>query len=86
MSALSGKTTLVTGVSCGIGRASALALAKAVVVEIRAIGGRADAIAANLAALDGPLKLAARVLAVAGDRLNILVANAGVSKAATAAL
>ena len=67
MTTLSGKTALVTGASRGIGRASALALARAgaqvlvhygrgaveaegVVNEIRKAGGRADAIAADLAA------------------------------------
>jgi 3-oxoacyl-[acyl-carrier protein] reductase len=96
---LSGKTALVTGASRGIGRASALALAKAgaqvlvhyasgakeaaaVVAEIRQAGGRADAIAADLAAPDGPHKLAKEVRAIVGDRLDILVANAGTSKAA----
>ena len=100
MTNLSGKTTLVTGASRGIGRASALALAKAgaqvlvhygrgakeaeaVVAEIRKAGGRADAVAADLAAPDGPHKLAQQVRAIVGDRLDILVANAGVSKAAT---
>jgi 3-oxoacyl-[acyl-carrier protein] reductase len=96
---LSGKTALVTGASRGIGRASALALAKAgaqvlvhyasgakeaaaVVAEIRQGGGRADAIAADLAAPDGPHKLAKEVRAIVGDRLDILVANAGTSRAA----
>jgi NAD(P)-dependent dehydrogenase (short-subunit alcohol dehydrogenase family) len=100
MTTLSGKTALVTGASRGIGRASALALAKAgaqvivhygrgnaeaeaVVKEIRDAGGRADAIAADLAAVDGPHKLAKQVRAIVGDRLDILVANAGISKAAT---
>jgi len=100
MTNLTGKTALVTGASRGIGRASALALAKsgaqvlvhygqsakeaeAVVAEIRRAGGRAEAVAADLAAPDGPHKLAQRVRAIVGDRLDILVANAGVSKAAT---
>jgi 3-oxoacyl-[acyl-carrier protein] reductase len=50
--------------------------------EIRRAGGRADAIAADLAAADGPHKLARQVRTIVGDRLDILVANAGVSKAA----
>jgi 3-oxoacyl-[acyl-carrier protein] reductase len=100
MSNLSGKTALVTGASRGIGRASALALAKAgaqvlvhygsgekaaaaVVAEIREAGGRAEKVAADLRASDGPHDLAARVRAIIGDRLDVLVANAGISKAAT---
>src|SRR5271163_4158284 len=100
MNTLSGKTALVTGASRGIGRASALALAKAgaqvlvhyssgakeaeaVVAEICKAGGRADVVTANLAAPDGPHKLARQVRTIVGDRLDILVANAGVSKAAT---
>ena len=53
-----------------------------VVSEIRKAGGHADAIAVDLAAADGPYKLAKQVRAIVGDRLDILVANAGVSKAA----
>jgi 3-oxoacyl-[acyl-carrier protein] reductase len=56
--------------------------AKRVVAEIREGGGRADAIAADLAAPDGPHKLARLARDIVGDRLDILVANAGVSKAA----
>jgi 3-oxoacyl-[acyl-carrier protein] reductase len=99
MTTLSGKTALVTGASRGIGRSSALALARAgaqvlvhygrgakeaeaVVADIRKAGGRAEAVAAELAALDGAHKLAQRVRAIMGDRLDILVANAGTSKAA----
>jgi NAD(P)-dependent dehydrogenase (short-subunit alcohol dehydrogenase family) len=41
-------------------------------------GGEAD-----LAAPDGPHRLAKQVRAIVGDRLDILVANAGISKAAT---
>src|ERR1700726_2286730 len=99
MTTLSGKTALVTGASRGMGRASALALARAgaqvlvhygrgaveaegVVNEIRKAGGRADAIAADLAAPDGAHKLAAQVRNLVGDRLDIIVANAGLSKAA----
>ena len=99
MTNLKGKTALVTGASRGIGRASALALARLgaqvlvhygrgakeaeeVVAAIRKAGGKADAIAADLAAADGPHKLARQVRAIVGDRLDILVANAGVAKAA----
>lgn len=57
--------------------------AEAVVEDIRKAGGRADAVAADLAAPDGPHKLARQVRGIIGDRLDILVANAGISKAAT---
>jgi NAD(P)-dependent dehydrogenase (short-subunit alcohol dehydrogenase family) len=97
---LSGKTALVTGASRGIGRAGALALAKAgaqvvvhyasaakeaeaVVAEIIKAGGRADAVGADLSAPDGPHKLAKQVRPLVGDRLDILVANAGTTKSAT---
>jgi 3-oxoacyl-[acyl-carrier protein] reductase len=57
--------------------------ADGVVAEIRKAGGRADAIATGLAAADGASKLARQARSFVGDRLDILVANAGVSKAAT---
>jgi 3-oxoacyl-[acyl-carrier protein] reductase len=100
MTNLSGKTALVTGASRGIGRASALGLAKsgaqvlvhyssgereaaAVVADIRNAGGKAEKITADLRAPDGPHALAERVRAIVGGRLDILVANAGISKAST---
>ncbi len=57
--------------------------AEAVVAEIRKAGGRADGVAADLAAADGAHKLARQVRSIVGDRLDILVANAGVWGAAT---
>jgi NAD(P)-dependent dehydrogenase (short-subunit alcohol dehydrogenase family) len=57
--------------------------AEAVVKEIRNAGGRAETVAADLAAPDGAHKLAKQVRGIIGDRLDILVANAGVSKIVT---
>ena len=57
--------------------------ADSVVAQIRKAGGRADAIAMDFAAADGASKLARQARSIIGDRLDILVANAGVSKAAT---
>src|SRR6202023_3194939 len=54
-----------------------------VVAEISEAGGRADAIATDLAAADGASKLARQARGIVGDRLDILIANAGISKAAT---
>jgi 3-oxoacyl-[acyl-carrier protein] reductase len=99
MSSLNGKTALVTGASRGIGRATALTLARAgarvlvhyssaetaadaVVAEIRTAGGEAVKVAADLSLEDGAHQLAQRVRGAA-ERLDILVANAGVAKAAS---
>jgi NAD(P)-dependent dehydrogenase (short-subunit alcohol dehydrogenase family) len=96
---LKGKTALVTGASRGIGRATALALARAgarvlvhygrstreaesLVAEINSGGGRADAISVDLATPDGASLVAQQVRSLVGDRLDVLVLNAGVSKAA----
>jgi 3-oxoacyl-[acyl-carrier protein] reductase len=51
--------------------------AKRVVDQIRATGGRADAVSADLAAPDGAHALAAQVRNLIGDRLDIFVSNAG---------
>jgi 3-oxoacyl-[acyl-carrier protein] reductase len=57
--------------------------AEAVVAEIRKSGARADAVQADLSTPDGAHGLAAKVRNIVGGRLDILVANAGVAKAAT---
>ena len=57
--------------------------AERVVTEIRKGGGRADAVGVDLSAADGPHKLASQARKIIGDRLDILVVNAGVSKSAT---
>jgi len=57
--------------------------AAAVVAEIRAAGGRAEVVAADLRAADGAHELARRVRAIVGERLDVLVANAGISKSAS---
>jgi 3-oxoacyl-[acyl-carrier protein] reductase len=59
--------------------------AAAVVAEIRNASGKAEKVAADLRTADGPHLLAERVRAIIGDRLDILVANAGISKAASIA-
>jgi len=93
------KTALVTGASRGIGRATAIALARAgahvlvhygrstqdaksLVAEIQTNGGRADAISADLETPDGASLLAKQVRTIVGNRLDVLVLNAGISKAA----
>ena len=93
------KIALVTGASRGIGRATALALARAgahvlvhygrstqeaesLVAEIQTKGGRADAVSADLGTPDGASLLAKQMRSIVGDRLDVLVLNAGISKSA----
>jgi len=56
--------------------------AESLVAAIHAKGGRADAIAADLGTPDGAAQLAKQVRSIAGDRLDVLVLNAGISKSA----
>ena len=62
---------------------SAAAEAEEVVRLIRAANGQADAVGADLAAPDAPHRLAAEVRKMVGDRLDVLVANAGTAASAT---
>ena len=56
--------------------------AESLVAEIRTKGGHADAISADLGTPDGASLLAKQVRSIVGDRLDVLVLNAGISKAA----
>jgi 3-oxoacyl-[acyl-carrier protein] reductase len=57
--------------------------AEALVTQIRNSGGRGDVVQGNPVTADGPHRLAAQVREIVGERLDILVANAGSSKPAT---
>ena len=59
--------------------------AESLVAEIQTKGGQADAISADLGAPDGPSLLAEQVRSIVGDRLDVLVLNAGISKSARVA-
>ena len=95
------KTALVTGASRGIGRTTALALAEtgthvlvhygrsaqeaeSLVSDIQTKGGSANAISTDLGIPSGAEKLAKQVRSIV-DRLDVLVLNAGISKAALVA-
>ena len=57
--------------------------AETVVEQIRQAGGRADAVGMDLGDPEGPHKLAKRVRDIIGGHVDILIANAGIAKAAT---
>src|SRR6266436_5530732 len=59
--------------------------AESIVADLRSKGGRADAIRADLGTPDGATLLARDVRSIFGERLDVLVSNAGISKAATIA-
>ncbi|GAA0637314.1 SDR family oxidoreductase [Sporichthya brevicatena] len=91
---LADNVALVTGATSGIGRAAAEHLAElgahvlvsgrdvergeAVVATIRAAGGKADFLAADLADVYGARDLAQRAIEAGGGRVDILVNNAGI--------
>ncbi len=56
--------------------------AESLVAEIQTRGGRADALSADLGTPDGASLLSKQVRSIVGDRLDVLVLNAGISKAA----
>ena len=57
--------------------------AESLVADIRSKGGRADAIRADLGTPEGATLLAKEVRSIVGKQLDVLVSNAGISKAAT---
>lgn len=93
---LDGNVALVTGATSGIGAAGAVALAEhgahvvvagrnaqrgeGVVAAIRAAGGKADFVAADLRDADSARQLARRATTLGGGRVDILVNNAGVGQ------
>src|SRR5580658_6517139 len=56
--------------------------AESVVAEIRTKGGHVDAFSADLGTPEGASLLAKQVRSIVGDRLDVLVLNAGISKSA----
>jgi NAD(P)-dependent dehydrogenase (short-subunit alcohol dehydrogenase family) len=91
---LVGTTALVTGATSGIGRATSLLLAErgahvvvsgrdanrgdAVVHEIRAAGGKADFVAAELSDAESVRTLAREAVNLGGGTIDILVNDAGI--------
>ena len=57
--------------------------AESLVSQIQTNGGSANAISADLGTPNGAALLAKQVRSIVGDRLDVLVSNAGISKAAT---
>jgi len=57
--------------------------AQSLVAAIRSKGGHADTISADLGTPEGATLLAKEVRSIVGARLDVLVSNAGISKAAT---
>src|SRR5216684_8864549 len=56
--------------------------AESLVAEIQAKGGRANEVSADLGTPDGAALLVKQVRSIVGDRLDVIVLNAGISKAA----
>jgi len=56
--------------------------AESLVADIQRKGGHADALSADLGAPDGAAVLSKQVHSIVGDRLDVLVLNAGISKSA----
>jgi NAD(P)-dependent dehydrogenase (short-subunit alcohol dehydrogenase family) len=56
---------------------------QSLVESIHSKGGHADVIKADLGTPEGAILLAKEVRSIVGDRLDVLVSNAGISKAAT---
>lgn len=95
---LAGAAALVTGGSAGIGRASALALARAgadvavvglnaddvaaVVAELRGLGARAEGVAVDLVAPGAPAAVVAAAVGAFG-RLDVVVHSAGIQRYGT---
>src|SRR5215472_12815878 len=56
--------------------------AESLVNAIRAKGGRAEGVQADLGTPNGPVSLAYEVRSITGDRLDVFISNAGISKSA----
>jgi NAD(P)-dependent dehydrogenase (short-subunit alcohol dehydrogenase family) len=98
MTRLNGKTALITGSTDGVGRLVAKRLGEAgarvlvhgrdrergerVVAEIKAVGGSAEFVAADLSAL-AEVRLLAETVQQRTDRLDILINNAGIGTGGT---